>query len=71
MIDTVTLRTSRREAPVMLAERPYGVTIDYVAPNVEKHKIKLAWTTPGSTAEELIPAEFLFHDKRSESVLGK
>ena len=71
VIDTVTLRTSRREAPVMLAERPYGITIDYVAPNLDKHKIKLAWTPPGKTAEELIPAEFLFHDKRSENVLGK
>jgi len=71
VIDTTVGGTPKREASVALGEKVTPIQVDYFALNADKYKIKLAWVAPGSTTEEVIPAECLFHDRKNESALGK
>ena len=71
VIDTFSGKSSKREAQVVLGERPVPLVVEFVTPNTERHRLKLAWIPVGRSAVEMIPAEYLFHDKRGESVLGK
>ena len=61
----------RREAAVALSDRPAAIVVEFTAPNTERHRIKLSWVAPGGTEEEAVPAEALFHDRRSEPPGGK
>jgi len=70
VIDT-TVKGSRKEAKVMIAERPVPLIVEFFAQNTDRYTIKLFWSGPGASGEEVIPAECLYHDKRSESVLSK
>jgi hypothetical protein len=70
-IDTMSSKSGKREAAVVLGERPAALVVEFVSPNTDRHKLSLNWTAVGGTSEEIIPAEYLFHDKRGESVLGK
>lgn len=70
VIDT-SVAAGRRDAPVVLGERATPIVVEYFAPNVAGHRIKLVWVPPGAAEEEVIPAECLFHDKKLESSLGK
>ncbi|MCE9565102.1 MAG: hypothetical protein K8U57_23980 [Planctomycetes bacterium] len=71
VIDTMIGGTSKREASVVLGEKVTPLVVDYSTPNTDRHRIKLAWIVPGGTAEEAIPADCLFHDKKIEAVLPK
>jgi hypothetical protein len=70
VIDTVSAK-GKKEAQVTLGEKPASVVVEFTAPNTDRHKLKLAWTVPGGSGEEMIPAECLFHDKKAEAALGK
>ena len=39
--------------------------------NTDRHSLKLMWNLPGTDAEELIPPEVLFHDRKTEVLLAK
>ena len=71
MIDTFTSRSARRDAQVILGERPVPISVEFVGANTDRHRIKLKWIRPGESSPEVIPAEYLFHDKRGETALGK
>jgi hypothetical protein len=71
VIDTTGAGAAKREAPVALGERATPFVVEFFAPNTATHKIKLAWVVPGGSAEEPIPAEYLFHDKKAAAALGK
>ncbi len=62
---------AKKEASVLLAEKAVPITVEFFCQNVDRHKIKLAWVMPGGTAEEAIPADCLFHDRKTEAALGK
>jgi hypothetical protein len=71
VIDTVSAKGTKKEVQVTLGERATPIVVEFFAPNTDRHKLKLLWTMPGKSDDEPIAAEFLFHDKKSESVLGK
>jgi hypothetical protein len=71
VIDTISAKGSRREAQVTLGDRPSPIVIEFTAPNTDKHKLKLTWTLPGRPESQPVGPEYLFHDKRTESLLGK
>jgi hypothetical protein len=71
VIDTTGAGAARREARVSLGERATPVVVEFFAPNADRHKIKLAWVVPGGSADEPIPDEHLFHDKKAAAALGK
>jgi hypothetical protein len=71
VIDTFAGKSTRREAQVVLSERPVPLAVEFSAPNTEQHRLRLMWIPVGRSAVEMIPAEYLFHDKRGEFVLGK
>jgi PA14 domain len=71
VIDTFSSRSARRDAQVVLSERPVPISVEFTGANTDRHRIKLKWTRPGESSPEAVPAEYLFHDKRGETVLGK
>src|SRR5262249_55793640 len=71
VIDTVAPKGTKKDATVTLGERPTPIVVEFIAPNSERHRLRLAWVPPGGSDEEPIPAEFLFHDRKAESLLGK
>jgi hypothetical protein len=70
VLDT-TLKGTRKEAKVMIGERPTPLVVEFFAQNTDRYTIKLFWSGPGISGETVIPAECLYHDKRSETVLSK
>lgn len=71
VIDTRTPKASKKEGNVILGERPALITVEFSAPNTDRHKLKLTWRSPASPSEDVIPAECLFHDKKAAAALGK
>ena len=71
VVDGVTGKGGKKDAKVTLGERPVPIVVEYFAPNTDRHKLTLTWVQPGTTSAETIPAENLFHSKKSEAVLGK
>jgi PA14 domain-containing protein len=71
VIDTFATRGARRDAQVVLGERPVPLVVEFVATNTEQHRLRLMWKPAAKPAVEPIPAEHLFHDKRGEPALAK
>ena len=55
----------------MLTDRPMTLQVEFSAKSNKLHTIRLNWVPPGSDVEELIPAEFFFHDRKAEAIIGK
>ncbi|MGL4424177.1 MAG: hypothetical protein ACRCZF_26210, partial [Gemmataceae bacterium] len=58
------LDSTKREGVVILTEKPAYFTVEYAGrTGGAAMKMRLMWVRPGSTTEELIPPECLFHSK--------
>ena len=71
VLDTATNKGSRKDIPVTLVERPTSIVLEFVGLNTDKHHVRLYWIAPGTSGEELVPAECLFHDRKLEATLPK
>jgi hypothetical protein len=71
VIDTTSAKTTRREAIVVLPDRPTAIAVEFTCLNTDKHNLKLCWVAPGGGAEELVPPDALFHDRKADGALGK
>lgn len=69
LIEAKTIGQGKREAIVLLTDRPIQIAIEYESQTFQNHAIKLKWIRPGSKTEEAIPAAALFHTKTDEKVL--
>lgn len=70
VIDTIANKNGKREGSVLLPDRPANLVVEFTGLNTAAHTLKLSWVPPGG-AEEVIPAEALFHDRKTEAALGK
>jgi hypothetical protein len=71
VIDTASGKPTGKDAAVVLGERPVQLVVDLNCPNTDRGKLKLTWRPPGAAGEEPVPAECLFHDRKTATVLGK
>jgi len=69
LIEARTIGLGKREAIVLLTDRPIQIAIDYESSTTQNHAIKLKWIRPGSKAEEAIPTAALFHTKTDEKLV--
>ncbi len=69
IIEAKTIGAGKREAIVMLNDRPIQIAIEYESQTFQNHAIKLKWIRPGSKTEEAIPSAALFHTKIDEKLL--
>jgi WD40 repeat protein len=70
LIDTIVNRNGKREGSVLLPDRPAQLVVEFTSPNTATHTLRLSWV-PAGGAEEAVPAEALFHDRKAEAALGK
>lgn len=70
LLDT-NAKTTRKESILSLPDHPVPIVVEFKSVNAEKHNVKLLWSMPGTEAEELVPAENFYHDRKLETVLGK
>ena len=63
-----TAKGGKKEATVTLPDRPVPLVIDFTGQNTGQHTVKLSWSGPG-LAEEVIPADALFHDRKAETAI--
>jgi WD40 repeat protein len=70
VIDTIANKNGKREGSVLLQDRPAQLVVEFTAPNIATHALKLSWV-PAGGIEEGVPAEALFHDRKAELALGK
>ncbi len=70
-IDTVKDKAGRKEVAILLTEKPTAVAVELFAKNDDRHGLKLTWVPPGKAEPEPIPPEYLYHDRKAESVIGK
>jgi WD40 repeat protein len=68
VIDTTVNRNARKEGAVTLPDRPTPVVVEYFGGNAARFTFKLTWVPPGG-AEEPIPLEAMFHDKKAAAGL--
>jgi hypothetical protein len=64
VFDTFPVKADRKDGFVTLFDKPVPVTVEFAGMNTAAHRIKLNWVPPGVTAEDLIPSEALYHDKK-------
>ncbi len=69
LIEAKTIGLGKREAIVLLTDRPIQIAIEYESQTTQNHAIKLKWIRPGSKAEEAIPSAALFHTKADEKLV--
>ncbi len=69
LIEAKTIGLGKREAIVLLTDRPIQIAIEYESSTTQNHAIKLKWLRPGSKTEEAIPSAALFHTKIDEKLL--
>ena len=64
-------KTARRDALIAIPDRPASIVVEFKCKNTDQHGLKLFWSDPGSEVEVPIPPEVYYHDRKTESVLGK
>ena len=69
IIEAKSIGLGKREAIVLLNDRPIQIAIEYESQTTQNHAIKLKWIRPGSKTEEAIPSAALFHIKADEKLL--
>jgi len=73
VIDTITAKSARKDATVTLPDRPTLIVVElHTVPTARNdvRRLKLGWQLAGAAADDVIPPEYLFHDRKAESVIA-
>ncbi len=61
----------RRDVVIAVSDKPIAISVEFKCKNTDQHSLKVLWSIAGSSLEESIPPEVFFHDRKTESALGK